>query len=153
MKSILKQIISLSLLSLFLMANMGFAFIHHSCHDCNSDSKEVQLFVLAHSHSDKQEECFIEQCSLDNHKQCACNDLDLHQEECQIEVNRLTTPFIAAEKNIQISKIDAFSVDYALCLKAFENQNSHFRSLFNSIPNLKPIWGKDLLIVHSIFRL
>ncbi|HKL71776.1 MAG TPA: hypothetical protein VJ855_03890 [Marinilabiliaceae bacterium] len=140
------------MLYLFLMANMGFALIHHSCHDCSSDSKELQLFVLAHSHSE-QNECFIDQCSMNNHEECACNDLDKHQEECQVEVNRLTTPFITAEKNIQILKTDDFSVDYGFFSKAFENQNLLFRALFSSIPNLKPIWGINLLITHSIFRL
>lgn len=153
MKFILKQIISLSLLSIFLMANMGFALIHHSCHDCNTNSKEVQLFVLTHSHSDKEEKCIIEQCSSDNHKECACNYMDLHEEECQIEVNRLTTPFIATDKNIQIPKIEIFSVDYITSLKAFESQVSHFSQIFKSVPNRKPVWGIDLLIVHSVFRL
>ena len=152
MKSILKQILSLSFLAVFLMANMGFALIHHSCQDCNTDSKEVQLFVIAHSHS-KQNECIIDHCSINTPEECACNSLDLHKEECQIKVNRLTTPFIATDENIQIPKFDDSSIDYTIPFITFENQLTYFTKIFKSIPNLKPIWGIDLLIVHSIFRL
>lgn len=149
MKFFLKQIISFTLLSFFLMANMGFALIHHSCHICKLDSKEVLFLVLTHSHND-QEACFIDQCCVDNQEECACQDQ--HEEECQIELNRLTTPFVAAEKSVQIPTFNDFTVDIPISLVTSKNQNSYFSKPFKSIPNLKSIWGIDLLITHSVFR-
>lgn len=145
MKPLLKQIISFTLLSFFLMANMGFALIHHSCHNCNSDSKEVRLFVLTHSHNE-QKECIIDQICLAKQQE------EEHKDECQIEVNRLTTPFIAGEKSIQIPSLDDFSVYIPTALVTSKNQNSFFSKPFKSIPNVKSIWGIDLLIAHSVFR-
>lgn len=145
----LKQVISLSMLSFFMIANLGFALIHHKCHACSTDSKEIQLFIITHAHNNK--ELCVGQCGVDDANQCKCKTQ--HDNECQIDVNRLTTPFISAKETATTHTTKVLQLFSHAVTFACNNYSQPQGNIFQSTPSLIYLSGKDILAYNSVLRL